>query len=282
MSQPLVLTSLPLFPLASLLFPGGVVALRVFEVRYLDMVRKCHLAGAPFGVVSLRSGQEVRRAGAPLEQLHEVGTLATIEQLRSPQPGLVTLECRGGQRFRIVRSHLLPHGLWVADVELLAPDQHVPIPQHLAATARSLAQVLASLRERTPSSPVAITPTPAQLGDCGWWPTAGVSCCRCPRSTSSSSCSSIPPWCAWSWWVTCWSAQALRRNKPRLPMPLHLPQHKPGLVQHGAAEHRPSTDHRDSRWKGSEPSQRLKPRSNRWERSGACAPLVVRLCSACP
>jgi Lon protease-like protein len=168
MSQPLVLTSLPLFPLASLLFPGGVVALRVFEVRYLDMVRKCHLAGAPFGVVSLRSGQEVRRAGAPLEQLHEVGTLATIEQLRSPQPGLVTLECRGGQRFRIVRSHLLPHGLWVADVELLAPDQHVPIPQHLAATARSLAQVLASLRERTPSSPVAITPTPAQLGDCGW------------------------------------------------------------------------------------------------------------------
>ena len=168
MSQTLTLTSLPLFPLASMLFPGGVLALRVFEVRYLDMVRKCHHAGAPFGVVSLRSGQEVRRAGAPLEQLHDVGTLARIEHLECPQPGLMTLECRGGQRFRIVRSHLLPHGLWIADVELLADDQHVPIPQHLSATSRSLSQVLASLRERTPGSPVAITPTAAQLDDCGW------------------------------------------------------------------------------------------------------------------
>ena len=53
-------------------------------------------------------------------------------------------------------------------VELLADDQHVPIPQHLAATSRSLSQVLASLRERTPGSPVAITPTAAQLDDCGW------------------------------------------------------------------------------------------------------------------
>ena len=168
MSQPLTLTSLPLFPLASLLFPGGVLALRVFEVRYLDMVRKCHHAGAPFGVVSLRSGQEVRRAGAPVEQLHDVGTLTTIDQLHSPQPGLIQLQCRGGQRFRIIHSHLLPHGLWVADVEMLPADRPISVPEHLAATARALEQVLASLRERDPASPAAIMPTPAQLNDCGW------------------------------------------------------------------------------------------------------------------
>lgn len=168
MSQPLTLTSLPLFPLASLLFPGGVLALRVFEVRYLDMVRKCHHADAPFGVVSLRSGQEVRRAGAPVEQLHDVGTLATIDQLHSPQPGLIQLQCRGGQRFRIIHSHLLPHGLWVADVEMLPADRPISVPEHLAATARALEQVLASLRERDPASPAAIMPTPAQLNDCGW------------------------------------------------------------------------------------------------------------------
>lgn len=52
MTQPLTLSSLPLFPLNSVLFPDGVLALRVFEVRYLDMVRKCHHAGAPFGVVA--------------------------------------------------------------------------------------------------------------------------------------------------------------------------------------------------------------------------------------
>ena len=65
MTQPLTLSSLPLFPLGSVLFPGGLLALRVFEVRYLDMVRKCHRTGAPFGVVSLTQGHEVRQAGAP-------------------------------------------------------------------------------------------------------------------------------------------------------------------------------------------------------------------------
>lgn len=65
MTQPLTLSSLPLFPLGSVLFPGGLLALRVFEVRYLDMVRKCHAAGAPFGVVTLTQGREVRQAGAP-------------------------------------------------------------------------------------------------------------------------------------------------------------------------------------------------------------------------
>ena len=168
MSQPLTLTSLPLFPLASLLFPGGMLALRVFEVRYLDMVRKCHQAGAPFGIIGLRSGQEVRRAGAPAEQLYEVGTLATIEELQSPQPGLIQLLCRGDQRFRIVQSRLLPHRLWVADVEMLVADLPVSVPEHLAATTRALEQVLASLRERDPTSPAAIAPTDAQLDNCGW------------------------------------------------------------------------------------------------------------------
>ena len=174
MSQPLTLTSLPLFPLASLLFPGGMLALRVFEVRYLDMVRKCHQAGAPFGIVGLRSGQEVRRAGAPAEQLYEVGTLATIEELQSPQPGLIQLLCRGDQRFRIVQSRLLPHRLWVADVlaidQLGAGESDQPYGYFLTLdeTASGLHQVLASLRERDPTSPAAIAPTGAQLDDCGW------------------------------------------------------------------------------------------------------------------
>ena len=83
MTPPLTLSSLPLFPLGSVLFPDGVLALRVFEVRYLDMVRKCHQAGAPFGVVALTHGQEVRQAGAPEERFNDVGTLAVIEQIDS-------------------------------------------------------------------------------------------------------------------------------------------------------------------------------------------------------
>lgn len=167
MSQALTLTSLPLFPLSTVLFPGGSLQLRVFEVRYLDMVRKCQAAGAPFGVVALADGSEVRRAGAPAEQLHDIGTLAAIEQLDSPQPGLMTLRCRGAQRFRITRRSRLPHGLWVADVEQLPDDVPVPVPQDLQHAAAALAQALASLRERG-----TLAPPDAQeaqlLHDCGW------------------------------------------------------------------------------------------------------------------
>jgi hypothetical protein len=59
--EPLQLQQLPLFPLQTVLFPGGWLPLRIFEVRYLDMIKRCHQAGAPFGVVCLSEGTEVRR-----------------------------------------------------------------------------------------------------------------------------------------------------------------------------------------------------------------------------
>ncbi|KRD26979.1 MULTISPECIES: LON peptidase substrate-binding domain-containing protein [Acidovorax] len=168
MTQPLTLSSLPLFPLGSVLFPGGLLALRVFEVRYLDMVRKCHQAGAPFGVVALTQGREVRQAGAPEEQFNDVGTLAVIEQIDTPQPGLITLLCRGSQRFRITQRSHLPHGLWIADVGHIDQDLTVPIPEDLRKASTALAQVLHTLKQRDPDTPTAIVPTAAQLDDCGW------------------------------------------------------------------------------------------------------------------
>lgn len=168
MTQPLTLSSLPLFPLGSVLFPDGLLALRVFEVRYLDMVRKCHQAGAPFGVVALTQGREVRQAGAPEEQFNDVGTLAVIEQIDTPQPGLITLLCRGSQRFRITQRSHLPHGLWIADVGHIEQDLTVPIPEDLRKASTALAQVLHTLKQRDPDTPTAMVPTAAQLDDCGW------------------------------------------------------------------------------------------------------------------
>lgn len=168
MTPPLTLSSLPLFPLGSVLFPDGVLALRVFEVRYLDMVRKCHQAGAPFGVVSLTQGQEVRQAGAPEERFNDIGTLAVIEQLETPQPGLITVLCRGSQRFRITRRSHLPHGLWTADVGHIERDLTVPVPEDLKKASTALAQVLNTLQVRDPGMPHLVTPTAAQLDDCGW------------------------------------------------------------------------------------------------------------------
>ena len=168
MTQALTLSSLPLFPLGSVLFPGGLLALRVFEVRYLDMVRKCHQAGAPFGVVALTQGREVRQAGAPEEQFNDVGTLAVIEQIDTPQPGLITLLCRGSQRFRITRRSHLPHGLWIADVGHLDQDLTVPVPEDLKTASTALAQVLHTLKQRDPDATTAMVPTADQLNDCGW------------------------------------------------------------------------------------------------------------------
>ena len=163
----LTLTQLPLFPLGTVLFPGGRLPLRVFEVRYLDMVRRCHEAGAPFGVVALRQGREVQVAGAPDEQLEPVGTLAHIASLGQEQPGLLSIECRGAQRFRVNRHCRLKHGLWVADVTLLADDPAVALPGDLAAVAQALRQVRANLNAR-PGSEGAFNDEDAHYGDCAW------------------------------------------------------------------------------------------------------------------
>ena len=156
-SEALRLTQLPLFPLQTVLFPGGWLPLRIFEVRYLDMIGRCHKAGAPFGVVSLSEGSEVRRVdpgaapGGPAfakEDFHPVGVLAQIEALEKPQPGLLMIRCRGVQRFQVTRRSQLPHGLWVADVQLLPADTVVPVPDDLRAVSDALQRVLAGLKER--------------------------------------------------------------------------------------------------------------------------------------
>ena len=133
----MTLHSLPLFPLGTVFYPGGQLPLRIFEVRYLDMVNKCLSAGAPFGVVSLTEGIEIQRPNAE-EAFSSVGTLALISQHTSPQAGLKVLVCTGGQRFKIVRRERLKHGLWIADVEHIEDDHTVGIPAELGLAPKAL------------------------------------------------------------------------------------------------------------------------------------------------
>jgi len=173
--QPLTLTFLPLFPLGTVLFPGGELPLRVFEVRYLDLIDKCHKADAPFGVVNLQQGSEVQVAGAPHEQLDAIGTLAHIVALERPQAGLLLVQCKGSQRFHIERQERLKHGLWVADVTLLPDDSAVAIPDDLRHAADALRKVRTSLHERGAIGPDAGSGAGMSLDDeartyqdCGW------------------------------------------------------------------------------------------------------------------
>ena len=178
MPDALKLVSLPLFPLGTVLFPGGLLPLQIFEVRYLNMVGKAHKAGAPFGVVLLNQGQEVRRAdpnGGPSgatgafapEAFHTVGTLATITTLSKPQAGLMVIQCLGTQRFTLTRKEQLRHGLWVGDVTCLAPDTPVAIPADLQPAADALGQVIQNLQQQNPGGNLPIQ-APYQLGDCSW------------------------------------------------------------------------------------------------------------------
>ena len=149
---------LPLFPLQAVLLPGGPLALQIFEVRYLEMIRNCHRDNTPFGVVCLSAGTEVRRAGAPAESFHDVGTLATISQLETLQPALLRVQCTGTQRFRADNPRQQPNGLWVADATLLPDDPPTPIPADLQDCATQLA---ALLRRHGIGEDL-------QLDDCGW------------------------------------------------------------------------------------------------------------------
>lgn len=175
------LTELPLFPLGTVLFPGGVLPLRIFEVRYLDMIGRCWKEGRPFGVVALTEGHEVRRPEAS-ERFAAVGTLAHITHFHAPQPGLMMIRCVGGQRFRLSGSHQLKHGLWVGEAEAIADDPEVPVPDDLKPVAQALDDVLKRLKAQmdealgpsaTPEQaalaalqmPIA---EPWRLDDCGW------------------------------------------------------------------------------------------------------------------
>lgn len=179
-APPPPLTELPLFPLRSVLFPGGYLPLRIFEVRYLDMIGRSHKAGTPFGVVCLTEGGEVSQPpprNAPLtahgdgyasEAFHDVGTLAAITQLERPNPGLMTICCTGTQRFRIHDRERLKHGLWMAQVELLLDDATVAVPDDLAEVAATLQDVVRNLIDRAASpSEMPIQP-PYRWDDCAW------------------------------------------------------------------------------------------------------------------
>lgn len=162
MSEPPTLTDLPLFPLQSVLFPGGSLDLQIFEVRYLDMVARAWDTQRPFGVIALTQGSEVRRRaqgdGFATEAFHQVGTLAHITHLERPQPGLILIRCRAGQRFELQSSRQLPHGLWVGQACLLNPDPRVAIPQDLM----HVRQALQTVSQRWPDA------TEKDWNDAGW------------------------------------------------------------------------------------------------------------------
>src|SRR5262245_59391347 len=103
--------TLPLFPLRTVLFPGGLLPLKVFEQRYIDMTKDCLKDGRPFGVCLIMRGDEVAAAGAAPPEFAPVGTLARIASWDMPQLGILHVAANGGTRFQVRRHEISPSGL---------------------------------------------------------------------------------------------------------------------------------------------------------------------------
>jgi len=108
----------PIFPLQTVLFPGGLLPLRIFEVRYMDMAKACLRDKSPFGVCLIREGEEVGTPAVP----EGIGCLATIAECDMEEIGILKVVAKGGERFRILSTDVARDGLVMAQTEPLAPE----------------------------------------------------------------------------------------------------------------------------------------------------------------
>ncbi|MFZ2649782.1 MAG: LON peptidase substrate-binding domain-containing protein [Burkholderiaceae bacterium] len=153
----------PLFPLQTVLFPGGLLNLKVFEARYLDLVATCMREQRPFAVVALRKGSEVRGGKVQVE-FESTGVLAELLDVDSSQPGILNVRCRGTSRFVLVSSQQRDDGLWLAEISALPTEAVMrPLPA-LRDTVQGLANAIATL-EAQGTSPFL---QPYELDNAGW------------------------------------------------------------------------------------------------------------------
>ncbi|UCJ16829.1 LON peptidase substrate-binding domain-containing protein [Pseudomonas sp. MM211] len=121
--------TLPLFPLHTVLFPGCVLDLQIFEARYLDMISRCMKQGEGFGVVCIVEGAEV---GDAAERVAQMGCEATIIDFQQRPNGLLGIRVQGGRRFRVKQAQVLPDKLTLAQIEWLDEQPELPLDEEHA------------------------------------------------------------------------------------------------------------------------------------------------------
>ena len=135
------LTDLPLFPLSAVLFPGGPLALRIFEQRYLDLVRDCTRRSCGFGVCLILQGREAGEPAVPAA----VGTLARITDFYTLPDGLLGIAAEGAERFQVTTTRVRDNGLVHGEVRFWPGEPRVPVPPEHGL----LATILERLIEKT-------------------------------------------------------------------------------------------------------------------------------------
>lgn len=131
-------TVIPLFPLNTVLFPEGLLALRIFEPRYLSMVSACMKNASGFGICLIREGAEVNSSAS----IHQVGTLANIVDWQMNPDGLLGITAQGKQRFSVLAERTESNQLRVATVQLLPDETPTEVPAHYLAMVELLRQTI--------------------------------------------------------------------------------------------------------------------------------------------
>ena len=158
--------SIPLFPLSQGVFPDGMLPLQIFEVRYLDLIKRCHQQQLPFGIAWIQQGSEVQVPGE-VPALHSLGCLAHIRELEQVQPNFFRIVCQGGLRFQLHDVQPGPYGVWQGTVSYLAQDEEVEVPAAMQSFADRLGKVIAKAQQQGVIDRLPIFP-PYQLDQCGW------------------------------------------------------------------------------------------------------------------
>jgi Lon protease-like protein len=158
--------TIPLFPLSNSLFPDGMLHLQIFEVRYLDLIKRCHQQQQPFGVVLIQQGSEVQVPGQ-VPMLHRVGCLAHIRHFEPVEPTFFRIVCQGGLRIQLHDVHAGSYGVWQGSVTYLSQDPEVDVPPSLQVHADRLGKVIASAQQQGVSDRLPLF-APYHLDQCGW------------------------------------------------------------------------------------------------------------------
>lgn len=148
---------IPIFPLNTVLFPGGILPLRIFETRYMDMTRDCMKQGSEFGVSLIREGREVGTPAMPMI----IGCTAGIIDWDMEQLGVLNIRTEGRRRFRLLSSAPNSQGLLIGDVEFLADDPGAPVPVEHAECVKILRSIVAKHGAE-------VLPQPHRFDDSAW------------------------------------------------------------------------------------------------------------------
>jgi uncharacterized protein len=140
---------LPLFPLGTVLFPGGLLPLRIFEQRYMEMAKACLRDESPFGVCLISEGSEVGTAASHAG----VGCLARIVQWDMQQLGMLNIVAQGGERFRVASEEVRANQLIVGEVEILPEVTDAPVEARHGGCVKLLERIAAEHGERLFAKP---------------------------------------------------------------------------------------------------------------------------------